>query len=147
MARGALLHAAADGGSETIIRELLARKFDVNFKDRNGSTPLHRAAERGRPQAAALLIAHGARLDERTRAGESPYSLALAENNGEVTALLRSKGADQGPPRFPSSKGITWARSDPGPNPRSSPRASYPAVSACTARPRSPQAAGKHTGT
>ena len=101
----------------TISAELLGRKFDVNFKDRNGWTPLHRAAERGRLQAAALLIEHGARLDERTLAGETPYNLAVAENNAEVAALLRSKGADQGPPRFPELKGDYLGQKKPGAQP------------------------------
>ena len=48
------------------------RKFNVNFPDRLGRTPLHEAAEKNNLGAVELLLAHGANAKLQDKNGHTP---------------------------------------------------------------------------
>jgi ankyrin repeat protein len=85
---------AAMKGDKTAIRELLARKVDVNTPQVDGATALHWAVYKTDVEIVEALIGAGAKVDVKNREGVSP--LAMASLYGHVAildALLRA-GAD-----------------------------------------------------
>ena len=104
------LHAAVLGiDNEEGVRALIDAKAEVNFKDRNGQTPLHLIA--GKPKTrptdiiiAKFLIYSGASLWPRDRDYCTPYDIAKAaftqrrEVHQELVDLLRPKGNEPPPP-------------------------------------------------
>lgn len=97
-----VLHAAAVGGSELIIRTLVARKVSLNgysyarhFDEQLGwafaGTPLHAAAACGNDAATAALIEAGARLEECWIDKRTPIFYAAAYGRaGTIRALARA---------------------------------------------------------
>jgi len=98
------LHAAAEGGHEAVVKQLLANNADVNVKTSNGYTPLH-AANKGRSKALLLLLDQGADIHVKTKVGgvcgHTPLHLAASgisgwwsEKHTIAVDILLSKGAD-----------------------------------------------------
>jgi ankyrin repeat protein len=90
-----LLHHAAFNGRDAVVRELLARKADVNARNHGGLTPLHDCVHRGTIESAVMLLEHGASLTARNNEGQTPLAYALAKNQPEMAELLRQRGAQE----------------------------------------------------
>jgi ankyrin repeat protein len=84
-----LLHMAAAGTSEPILRLLLEAGISPHVRGYGGITPLHDAARGNRPRMIALLLASGADINVRSDRGLTP----LHVSNG-TTQLLLDAGAD-----------------------------------------------------
>ena len=74
------------------VRELLARKVDVNSSQVGGATALHWAVYRDDLETSRLLISAGAKVDARNREGITP--LAMASLYGSVS-LRNGSGSRQ----------------------------------------------------
>ncbi len=92
---GCVLHAAAQGGRQEVLRAALAVGeqigVSVNQRDSMGRTPLHSAVAAAQPKLIEMLIAAGAATELSTQAGVTPLGLAveLGEHSC-VLALLRA---------------------------------------------------------
>jgi hypothetical protein len=100
-----LLHMAAAGGSEKIVKTILSKGFKVMTGDAFGWSPLHRAAENENVKVVELLIAKGADINDRNASGQTPYNLADYSGHKEVCDLLLAKGADKSEQQFPVLNG------------------------------------------
>jgi hypothetical protein len=87
------LHAAAFSGRDAAVKELLARKADVNAANISGLTPLHDCVHRGTLESAAMLLDHKADLTLRNTSGQTPLAYAEAKNRPDMVELLRNRGA------------------------------------------------------
>jgi hypothetical protein len=90
-----LLHHAVFNGRDAVVRELLARKADVNAKNHGGLTPLHDCVHRGTVESAVMLLEHGASLTARNNEGQTPLAYAVAKNRPDMVELLRQRGAQE----------------------------------------------------
>lgn len=81
-----------------MLQELLARKVDVNQRDKDGVTALHEAARCARWDVMETLIAHDADINARTNAGNTPLHAAMAAALGtgktETMQRLLNLGAN-----------------------------------------------------
>ncbi|KAL3310961.1 Ankyrin-2, partial [Cichlidogyrus casuarinus] len=90
------LHAACEMGHVQMVRTLLARKANVNARNKAGFTPLHVAVERIRPAVVELLLGNKAQVNTRTsKDGRSALHIAACIGRGERSAeMLIKSGAD-----------------------------------------------------
>ena len=90
-----VLHLAAAGGSEDIVRLSLDRGFDVNLRVEGGKrlTPLMFAARMGHPIVVKLLLERGAEVDATDNDGNSILAHAAARGNESVVRILLDNGA------------------------------------------------------
>lgn len=91
----AKLHAAAQTGDATELRELLAAGADVNATDRGGRTALMIAVGRDDVSTVELLIAAGADVSLLDAQGVSALTIAKAESSPGVISMLRAAGAEE----------------------------------------------------
>ncbi|TVY31662.1 Vegetative incompatibility protein [Lachnellula occidentalis] len=68
-------------------------KFDVEWKDRLGSTPLSWVARSGRETAVKSLLEKGAELESRNNLDQTPLSCAARYGHKAVVKLLLENGA------------------------------------------------------
>jgi ankyrin repeat protein len=83
-----VLMQAAGFGKEAIVKELLVRHADVQYKSRDGSTALHRAAAGGYDAVCRLLMQAGAHPTQVNGKGQSAVDLARKFNHPSTVALL-----------------------------------------------------------
>ena len=83
---------AAEEGSLSRCRQLLAAGSDVEEKDEFGSTPLVIAAYFGHTEVCELLIAAGSNVEEKNMNGKTPLLLAAQKSQTVVCELLLDKG-------------------------------------------------------
>src|ERR1700730_8978993 len=76
---------AAMHGDKAAVRELLARKGDVNAPQGDGAPAVPRAVYRGDRELVTLLIRAGADVKAANREGATP--LWLASVNGDATVI------------------------------------------------------------
>lgn len=74
-----------------IVQSLINANINVNFKDRNGWTPLMHAANLGLTEMAKILVNARAEVNTKNKEGRTPLILA---NNEEITKLLIKHGAN-----------------------------------------------------
>lgn len=86
--RVAPLHSAVAGGSDEIVRELLAHGADVHARQVLGFTALHGAAVEGSDEMICLLLDHGADPYEKNDAGKTPVDLARERGKEQAAQLL-----------------------------------------------------------
>jgi len=84
-------------GDERTCRDMAAflikKGADVNYKDKNGETPLHLVAAYGKVMMAELFIEKGANVNAACTAGWTPLHQASMKGKKEIAALLIKKGA------------------------------------------------------
>ncbi|KAI1205011.1 uncharacterized protein F4807DRAFT_444749 [Annulohypoxylon truncatum] len=85
---------AAANGHEAVVKLLLEKGADIEFKDCLGQTPLSWAAEKGREAVVKLLLEKGADIESKDNSGKTPLSWAAKFDNEAVVKLLLEKGAD-----------------------------------------------------
>ena len=90
------LHAAAAKGDVAALRRVLARKPNLNVRDRHGRTPLMVAAHFNRLRAAQVLIKAGANLDAFEKQRYDAVTIAAVANHEAMLKLLLRSGAKSG---------------------------------------------------
>ena len=73
---------------------LISEGADVNFKDRNGCTPLHLMALHGNVDCSVSLISAGADVNKKNKEGETPLMKAAHCDKVQFAELLLQNGAD-----------------------------------------------------
>ncbi|KAK6537446.1 hypothetical protein TWF694_011632 [Orbilia ellipsospora] len=100
--RNSVLRSAASGGSEYIVRRLLARGAVIDLKAKQETdTSLCEAVSRGNPAVVKLLLEKGAEVEPQKwsksadlgRYSHRPIYLAAKEGNIEIVKMLLEKGA------------------------------------------------------
>lgn len=86
-----MLVAAVMNGNAAVVRELLARKPNLEKKDSFGSTPLMYAAGAGNLEITKMLIDAGADVNADDGKGLTVLKAAQDSKNAEVIALIESK--------------------------------------------------------
>ena len=71
-----------------VIRLLLKKGVDVNYRDRGGDTPVHDAARWNSTDAIAMLIDHGALINITNNGGEKPIDLARRFESEAAVRML-----------------------------------------------------------
>src|SRR5450631_1409810 len=84
----AKLSDAVRDGDAAQVKDLLARKVDVNARGSDGSTALLIAADRGKPELMAMLVKAGANPSIADENGDSPLSVAVAHGKPELVKML-----------------------------------------------------------
>ncbi len=74
-----------------MLKELLARKAEVNKADNEGMTALHEAARHARWDVMETLVANGANINARNVAGDTPLHVAMtvALGNAKTETMQR----------------------------------------------------------
>jgi uncharacterized protein len=85
---GAALARAANAGNTSTVQFLVARGVSVDGRDANGWTPLMAAARQGHEAAAACLLALGADKTIADDTGKTALDWARAGNHDGIVALL-----------------------------------------------------------
>lgn len=81
-------------GDAAAVRQVLAKKADVNARQPDGATALHWAAERDRVDLADLLLKSGAQPNAANDYGVTPIMLAAANGSEGMIERLIAGGAD-----------------------------------------------------
>lgn len=87
------LTAAVTAGHTEIVKWLLERGLDPNYRYGPGYSPLLTAAANGRLEIVKLLLAHGADLRATANDGKSAVTLATERNHADVAEFLRARSA------------------------------------------------------
>lgn len=104
-----LAPAAAAAGHKGVVRDLFARRPDVNARDKTGATPLHLAAAGGHAEVVGLLLTKGADVNAKDKEGRTARDAAKSP---EIAAVLRRATGRTDPPQTPK----TPVRPGPGPD-------------------------------
>ena len=105
-----LLYAAL-GGSEGIVRELLARGVDPQ-PGVAGWSAMHYAAVRGHVGILSILAERGASVDFASENGTTPLMLAAAEGRIDAVSFLLRRGADARRRNEAGRSAVDFARVD-----------------------------------
>jgi ankyrin repeat protein len=97
-----LLHRAATGVHERVVKLLLKKGVELESKDCEGWMPLWGAAARGDEAVVKLLLEKGAELESKDHSGQTPLGWAAANGHEVVVKLLLEKGAEREPKNFPT---------------------------------------------
>lgn len=107
---------AAFHGNLEIVQLLVARKANVNGRNRDGSRPLHAAAFTGRPQIIELLLGKGADPTATSNNGETPLkSTSADEATTKVAAGFLGLTLDPGKVKEGRAKCIELLKKAPAP--------------------------------
>ena len=87
------LHFAVMKGRMELVRQIVARRADVNSRTRNGTTPLHTAVVYARQEIAGFLLDNGADIHARSTRGISALEFARDARNQPIADMLRERGA------------------------------------------------------
>jgi ankyrin repeat protein len=87
------LTAAVTAGHTEIVKWLLNRGLDPNYRYGPGYSPLLAAAANGHLEIVKLLLAHGADLHATSNDGKSALALATERNHSSVADFLRARAA------------------------------------------------------
>lgn len=91
-----VVHAAAAGGSDALLADLIARLGDnvLRVKNAHGAMPIHVAASRGRLRAVMLLLARAPdTLEAQDHARATPLLKAAYSGSVALTTYLLERGA------------------------------------------------------
>ncbi|KAJ1675903.1 hypothetical protein EV182_000349 [Spiromyces aspiralis] len=89
------MHMAVLMSPQEIVAELLKLPgIPLDFKDKNGMTPLHLAARTGRAAVATLLLEHGASFEITDKFGKTPLEYAANSDVYSVIRTYRDKAAE-----------------------------------------------------
>ena len=98
-------------GHEAVVKQLLERGVDPDFKDIDGRTPLSWAAEKGHKEVVKLLLAKdGVDPDSKDSKNQTPLSWAAEKGHKEVVELLLAKdGVDPDSKDSKNRTPLLWA--------------------------------------
>jgi hypothetical protein len=103
------LFVAAYFGLESITRQLIKNRVEVNSKDTHRRTPLSWAAENGHEAVVKLLLEKGAEVDSKVSDGRTPLLWAAKYWHEAVVKLLLDKGAKLDLKTGDSGTPLSWA--------------------------------------
>ncbi|OAD54910.1 26S proteasome non-ATPase regulatory subunit 10 [Eufriesea mexicana] len=89
-----LIHWAALGGHDDLVRYLLSIDVPVDPTDDMNMTPLILAASAGREKVINTLLAEGADVNAKTQTGHSSLQYAASKNWRTICVALLAKGAN-----------------------------------------------------
>ncbi|CAM9399381.1 unnamed protein product, partial [Ectocarpus fasciculatus] len=89
-----LMHAAASGGAEELIRFIHSIGVNVNCTDESGATPLFYAVDKGNDDAVDALLLLGADVNASRQDGSTPLIAAVQGKRASTVKLLCDRGAD-----------------------------------------------------
>ena len=101
--RRTLLHAAAEHGCRSIVKELLTRNADIDARDVNGNTPLKLSIRNGKVEIVEILLSNGAEVADLS--GED-WLLCRISHGKEYTqgvVVLTEEGLIDGQPEAAKS--------------------------------------------
>ncbi len=101
---GTALMWASYEGQLDMVRLLLEKGADINFKGNNGGTALMYACVKGDPEIVKLLLENGADVDAKDGSLMTALMWASYEGRPDVLRMLLEKGADINPK---NQKGFT----------------------------------------
>jgi uncharacterized protein len=87
------LTASVTAGHTEIVKWLLERGMDPNYRYSPGFTPLLSAAANGHLEIVKLLLSHGADLQATANDGKSALAFAMERNHGDIADFLRARSA------------------------------------------------------
>lgn len=70
---------------------LIEHGADINFRNKNGETPLMIAAKFNKIAAARILIEHGADITIKDNNGHTAKDIAMESNNQDIVELIEAK--------------------------------------------------------
>lgn len=85
---------AAAYGNNKLVKFLLKKGYDINWKDSEGYTALHWAVQEGHLETVKLLIENGCDINIMDAAGHTPLYVAAGENRSEIAKYLLEHNAD-----------------------------------------------------
>ena len=85
---------AAGKGDYLLVRYLLNKKADCNFRDKTGRSALHTAAERGHVECLKVLLKAGADTESADKLNILPLMLAAGNGHVQTVELLLQYKAD-----------------------------------------------------
>jgi len=88
------IHQATVSGNIERVKELLANGNDINFKNRQGWTPLHAAVWNQKQDIAKLLIEKGADVNVKDTSSRTALQFAADTGQKEIVELLIAKKAE-----------------------------------------------------
>jgi ankyrin repeat protein len=100
---------AADAGKTDIVKYLISKGANVNFRTRDfGRTPLMMAVSRGFDDVVEILLKAGADPKVRDHTGDTAFALAALEGQYEIAEVLLKAGEDV---NGSDDSGNTWLTS------------------------------------
>lgn len=90
------LHKAAEYGHPSMVQMMIRydRGLMINFKNKEGLTPLHLACQQGQVAVVKMLMDHGAQVDPATHEQKTPLHYACENNNKTIARILLSHKAN-----------------------------------------------------
>ncbi len=88
-----LHHAAFSGDTELAENLLKRRSTQIDYRDKNGNTPLHLAVRQNHLEMVKLLVEKGADMEAANNAGLTPLSDARVRGFKEIEDYLIDRGA------------------------------------------------------
>ncbi len=85
---------AAEKGDLAAVRDLIAKKADVNVPQPDGATALHWAVYRNSPEMTGVLLRAGAKANTTNKDGVSPLYMASLYGNSSIIDMLIKAGGD-----------------------------------------------------
>lgn len=85
-------HSIDTDRNQSIAKELLARKVDIDKQDLQGNTPLHLALENSNKIAIDLVSNHKAKINTRNNQGQTTLIAAVIGQDFDMVKLLISQG-------------------------------------------------------
>lgn len=86
------LHLAAENGRVDVMKFLLEKGADINYKNKRGHTALTLVSPRGFADAVELLVSHGA--DVLCKTEDDWAAIHFAYKNEKITRILLQNKAD-----------------------------------------------------
>ena len=83
-----LFRAAYSYDPDTVEQVLTRREELIDYKDKNGRTPLHEACTQGDTKTVRVLLRFGADVELKDKAGQTPVDRATAHRQHAVTKIL-----------------------------------------------------------
>jgi ankyrin repeat protein len=108
-AAGSPLIEAVKRQDAAAVRQLLAKRADVNATDADGSTALHWAVQRNDAELVRQLLAARARVSAATRYNVTPLHLACVNGNAAIIEQLVAAGADVNAPALDGQTALMTA--------------------------------------
>ena len=94
------IHIFVENSQETLLKEYLTKQLNVNeinFKNREGKTPLHIAAKNNYASIAKLLLTYGAHLNSVDNSKQTSLHIAVQNRSLEVVKLLIENNVNLNP--------------------------------------------------
>jgi ankyrin repeat protein len=107
-----VLHSAAFGGNEAVVRLLVDRGADVKVKDNDGTTVLCLAALKGNKAMVQLLVDLGADVKAKDNNGRTVLHSVASQGNEAIVRLLVDRGADVNTKGNDGETVLHWAASE-----------------------------------